>query len=42
MLAGHPAAIIENVPPAPLRRDVVLEWAQFRPTRPSRGAGYLS
>ena len=36
LVAGHPATIIENVPPAPLRRDVVLEWAQFRPWPPFR------
>ena len=29
LVAGHPAAIIENVPPAPLRPDVILEWGMF-------------
>ena len=29
LLAGHPRAIIENVPKAPLRHDAVLTWGMF-------------
>ena len=34
LLAGHPATIIENVPAAPLRPDIALEWQMFRADAP--------
>lgn len=34
LLAGHPTTIIENVPGAPLRKDVVLVWDSFQPNAP--------
>ena len=34
MLSGYPHTIIENVPGAPLRPDILLTWAMFRGDAP--------